>query len=353
MKLKLFIKLSDHESFKILLILLFCFTSILRCLAQPGNVLSYVLYDDLTCEDISKVREKLEDNWYRLLKDFEIDTSLIQEFNIHIWHDKEGFLNAMEKNIGYRYEYATGYIGYSDIYILFIDNPEASIQATGLLYCFTPEEIAEHELAHSLSLRVNHNFSNNPRWFWEVVAIYESEELYNPNDLSYLKQGKFPTINELNKGFEQGDYRIYQVGYLIGEYIVSEWGKSGFIDLIKDNGNIENSFGITVKEFENGWKEFLEDKYFQPILRKETISDEKVKVKYKNGMLNIQIQDEILTDGFVQIFDLNGKQISSFFLAGNSATYHPFDNAEPGHIYIIVITSKGFNYKAMIWACAG
>ena len=167
------------------------------------------MYDDLSADDVTAVCSKLNNNVDRILNDFGLNTNSEGSFKVHIWHDKTNFLDAMEKSLGYRYDNATGYLGYSAIYILLIDNPEPMINATGLLYCFTTEEIAEHELAHSLSLRLNFNFSDNSRWFWETVAIYESEEFYDPGSLSYLKAGDYPTIDELDRGFDDGDYKIY------------------------------------------------------------------------------------------------------------------------------------------------
>lgn len=317
--------------------------------SQFDSIFNYVLHDDLKYEDITSIKEKLENNVYRLLNDFELDTNSIKEFNVNIWHDKETFLNTMETNIGYRHEYATGYLGYSDIYILLIDNPDVYVNATGLLYCFTAAEIAEHEFAHSLSLRINSNFSNNPRWFWEVVAIYESEEFYNPNELSYLKAGNFPTINELDSGFENGDYKIYQLGFLIGEYIVSRWGRQGFIELIKQTGNISEVFGISETDFESGWKRFVEDKYLNINSIEESINNNYVIVSYNAGNLIIKDKDKALTEGLVELFDLSGKLVTSFRLKEYTTNYQISLTEEYGNVCIVVITceEKRFIRKIM------
>lgn len=324
------------------------FIKIQASFSQSDSIFNYVLHDDLKYEDITSIKEKLENNVSRLLNDFELDTNSLKEFNVNIWHDKETFLNTMEKKIGYRYDYATGYIGYSDIYILYIDNPDVYINATGLLYSFTADEIAEHEFAHSLSLRINSDFSNNPRWFWEVVAIYESEEFYNPNELSYLKAGYFPTINELDSGFENGDYKIYQVGFLIGEYIVSQWGRNGFIELIKQTGNIGKVFGISETEFEFGWKKFVEEKYFNINSIEESINYDIINASYNAGLLIFTDMHKTFDEGLVELFDLNGKLVSSFRLKEYTSNYQINLTIEYGNVFIAVITCKDERFVTKI-----
>lgn len=45
------------------------------------------------------------------------------------------------------------------------------------------------------------------------------------------------------------------------EYIVETWGMDVVIGLIKNNGNISNLLGITTREFELDWYQFIEEKY--------------------------------------------------------------------------------------------
>ena len=83
-----------------------------------------------------------------------------------------------------------------------------------------------HEFAHSVSLRVNPQFANRPRWLWESVAVYEAGQFVDPRRLSYLTEHRPPSFNELS-GFD--NTRVYDVGYLIAEFIVTRWGRGALL----------------------------------------------------------------------------------------------------------------------------
>jgi hypothetical protein len=145
----------------LIFLILYC-TGILK--SQPTKVFKFDLHDNLRINDVSAVKVKLESNVIRIMTDFGLDTTFNETFIVHIWHDKEAFLSAMEKRVGARYPNAQGYVyGNFEIAVLYNDNPQAMINASGLLYCFTAEEIAEHEFAHCLSERINSSIVNNPR----------------------------------------------------------------------------------------------------------------------------------------------------------------------------------------------
>ena len=110
-------------------------------------------------------------------------------------------------------------------------------------------------------MNVNRQFGNNPRWFWEAVAIYESGEFNDPKNISYLADGNFPTIAELTADFNTGARKIYEVGYLLSEYIIETWGKESYTQMIKNNADIQLVLGINAAQFENGWKDFVTRKY--------------------------------------------------------------------------------------------
>jgi hypothetical protein len=288
-------------------------------LSQSNITFKFKLYDDLDVDSITPIKNKLESNAGRIMSDLNVEYS--GKFTVHVWHNNESFLDAQEEKLGMRVYYSTGYIyGYSEIAVLYIDNPQERINSTGLLYCFTPEEIAEHEFAHCISLRVRSNFTNNPRWLWEAVAIYEANEFYDPKTLDYLISGNYPSINELNNDFNNGDYRIYQVGYLIIEFIIDKWGKDKYIELIKNSGNVKNVLGISIEEFEKEWKEFVDIKYFgQTAINVPQTNDYSLLLNQSSSHLNLTCKNDLFTGGFIQIFDMNGTIVS----ANNIIDNHP------------------------------
>jgi hypothetical protein len=210
-------------------------------------IFNFDLHDGLTDEDIPLVKNKLQGNIDRILSDLNVEYS--GTFTIHVWDNNENYLEAQENNIGTRYPGSSGYV--------IGENELALLHVSGM------EENAEHELAHCISLHIQSNFGNNPRWLWEAVAIYESGEFHDPRNINYLASGDYPTIAELNGDFNNGDQKIYEVGYLITEFILHEWGKVKLIELIRNLGDVENVLDISVTDFEGKWKTFVDAKYFK------------------------------------------------------------------------------------------
>jgi hypothetical protein len=58
--------------------------------------------------------------------------------------------------------------------------------------------------------------------------------------------------------------RIYQVGDVLGNYIVRDWGLDGLVRLIQHNGDLAAALGVTTAAFETGWHAFLRDRYGLP-----------------------------------------------------------------------------------------
>ena len=209
---------------------------------------SCVLYDGLSNSIVLPILSKLETNYNRVTNDLAPGVS-INKTMVSIWNDNEHFLSDMQKALGVRYPGATGYVyGKSEIRILF--------------WTGSPQD-ALHEFCHIVSLYVNNNFGNNPRWLWESAAVYEAGEFVDPKSLSYLVQGNFPTLAELNTDVNAGAQKIYQVGYIISEYIINTWGNTKYIELIKSSGNINTTLGITASQFESGWKQYVQNKYLK------------------------------------------------------------------------------------------
>jgi len=120
--------------------------------------------------------------------------------------------------------------------------------------------IAVHEFTHCVTLNLEPRIANNPRWLWEGVALFEAGQFVNPRRLSYMVEGHPPTLAELNANW-QTNSQVYDLGYLLVEYIVEKWSRQHVIDLIKAFGDISSVMGITVSEFEAGWYAFVMNKY--------------------------------------------------------------------------------------------
>jgi len=217
---------------------------------EPTNIIgehfTYRLYDGLSENIILEIQTKLDDNYSRVLND--LGLSSMSNVIVRIWDDESNFLDDMESELGVRYTGSAGWVrGANDIRLLYRGNGTA--------------QNALHEFCHCVSMIVNPQIPNNPRWLWEAIAIYESGEFVNPQSMSSLVNGNFPTLEELNSDFNNGNHSIYQVGYLLAEFIIENWGRDRFVALIRSNGNLEQTLEVTVIEFEEGWKNFVTTKY--------------------------------------------------------------------------------------------
>jgi hypothetical protein len=207
---------------------------------------TFLLYDGLSQSLLAPIQSKLDENYLRVLSD--LDVSTMDKVSVRIWNNETNFLDNMESSIGRRYTGASGWVYSStDVRVLYRGDYTS--------------QIALHEFCHAVSLVVNNQIGNNPRWLWEAIAIYEAGEFVNPKTISYLVSGSFPTMVELNSDFNSGGNKIYSVGYLLSEYIISSWNRTRYINLIKSNGNIQQTLEITTQQFEVGWKNFVIAKY--------------------------------------------------------------------------------------------
>jgi hypothetical protein len=112
-----------------------------------------------------------------------------------------------------------------------------------------------HEFAHNVTLHLNSGAANNPVWLWESVAVYEAGQYVPPVSLPYLVAGQFPTLAQLND--RTGSYSIYDVGYVLTQFMLERWGWSGVRTLILSNGNLTQAFGLSTAAFEREWRDFV------------------------------------------------------------------------------------------------
>jgi hypothetical protein len=135
----------------------------------------------------------------------------------------------------------------------------------------SPESIlkaAVHEFAHCVHYNLlmqadgteEENISNGEApWLFEALACYESDMFYEPGKFAYLREGKYPTLEELNQVETSG--KIYDLGYLLIDYIKLTWGREALLKLLKTNGNIAASLSISSESFEKGFYAHMKANY--------------------------------------------------------------------------------------------
>ncbi|UCE43103.1 MAG: hypothetical protein JSV17_09225 [Candidatus Aminicenantes bacterium] len=216
--------------------------SVLRLIASTLHFEYY--FDGPDQSQIQSVMNALEGNYDRITSDLAaFDMPVVRA---KIWSDGTGFYNTMEEDLGRIFAGAKGYVmGPDELRLLLTHRGDVN---------------AVHEFVHCVSLHLNDTIANNPRWLWETVALYLSQDFINPNLLSYMKAGNYPTIDDLNSSYNL-DQSVYEVGYVLGEYIVENWGIVALRDLLLQNGDIQAVLGISVQDLETGWFDWLEKKY--------------------------------------------------------------------------------------------
>lgn len=217
------------------------------CYESDKGQFKYVLHNGTSPSVIPSIHNTLLLNRVPLMKTFELDS--MPTVTIRVWRDQKAYLDEQERSIGYRYAFSTGYI-------------EPKSNEIRLLY-FGGEihKTALHEFVHLLTLQVNPNFANNPRWLWEAIAIYKSEDywfhLSNRNAINRRFDGLIQELY-INPNTSSA---IYEVGYTIGEFIEHSWGNRAFVDLIKSNGDVSKLTEQPLESLFSDWEKFVKTTY--------------------------------------------------------------------------------------------
>jgi len=199
---------------------------------------------------LQAVTDALEPAYVRITADLRV--SGLPETSVRVWQDSTSFYADMRAATGTVFQGSSGWVpGPHSVSIL----AATDAAVTG--------RTAVHEFAHIVSIAVNASIGNNPRWLWETVALYENGEFVDPATLDYMRNGNYPTLTDLDAAYNDSG-RVYQVGYVLGQFIVERWGLDGLVRLIQRNGDVPAALGVGAPEFESGWHTFLHDKYGLP-----------------------------------------------------------------------------------------
>jgi len=73
---------------------------------------------------------------------------------------------------------------------------------------------------------------------------------------------EFPTLSELDAD-PNASRQVYEVGYLIGEFMVARAARDGSLRLIRANGDVTSVGFASPAAFEEAWKAFVRARYFE------------------------------------------------------------------------------------------
>jgi hypothetical protein len=164
-----------------------------------------IFYTKLDNKNIKEIADSVENNYKRIITN--LQSQELQIVSIYFYADTASFRQVVKRWSRNLPIWAIGItLGDSAIHMISPDSPDARIQD------YSYQEMIKntiHEFAHCVSRHINKTSANKPRWLWESIAIYESNQTSDPRQLSYLINQKPPALSELN-GFSSTG--IYDVG---------------------------------------------------------------------------------------------------------------------------------------------
>jgi hypothetical protein len=201
---------------------------------------------ELDGSNSDRIQASLEQNYERITSDLQVDT--LPVITVIFYQNGDEFRKAA--GMGNLPSWATSS---TRLLVVSPSSPDAGRSFEEML------NIIVHEFTHCVTLNINSSFANNPRWLWEGVSLYEAGQFSHPSRLTGWPSN-IPTLADLNSNW-QTNTDVYTGGYVLIEYIIQAWTKDKLIQLIRSNGNILGTLGVSVQQFEQGWLDFLITKY--------------------------------------------------------------------------------------------
>lgn len=214
---------------------------------KPREQFEFVLYDTVTMSDVEEIKIALDRAESPIL-DF-LAVNDMPTVTIEIWKDEEAYQQAMEEVFGSRAPGSRGYVYGPETVRILLTGQQGD------------QSNAVHEFVHAVTLNMNPDFGNNPRWLWEAVAQYLAGEVPSQMAARHFENGKCPTLETLSSPFDRGG-TIYDSGYLLGDSIVQRGGQAALNELIFNGGDISNTLSLSEGQFEAGWCAFARS-YFR------------------------------------------------------------------------------------------
>ena len=207
-------------------------------------------FTSIDAASVDETAARIEAEYARIVGD--LQPPQMSRVTVFLYPDRASMQDAVRGVVGTLPAFATGLVtGAASIHVLSPNLASAWPYADGV-------RAIVHEFAHCVSLQVNSTIANSPRWLWETVAIFEAGDFVNPRSVAWLANGP-PPMARLNS-FDNTD--IYSVGYVLGEFIVSRWGRDALVMLIRTNGNTAAVTGMNEPEFLQSWYDFVRARYF-------------------------------------------------------------------------------------------
>ena len=186
---------------------------------------------------------RLEAEYSRILGNLGVSSHPV--VTVRIWQDAASYYNELTRYFGTRYQ-AGGYItGPTELRLLAGGNLDTDVV---------------HEFVHAVSLDVDPTVWRQPALVVRRSRQRMKTAFVHPRLIESVVNGRFPTLQQLNADVN-ADTQIYQLGYVLGEFIVSRWGRPALIRLIETNADLPGVLGVSAAEFEAAWQSHVRQRY--------------------------------------------------------------------------------------------
>jgi hypothetical protein len=204
-----------------------------------------IRHTPLDSASVTQTADTLERERVRIMSD--LGVGQMPPVTVTLYPDREAMRAAVTPLVGSIPAFANGLIaGPDQIHIVSPNMAQTWSYAEGVVNIV-------HELAHAASMQLNPTIGNNPRWLWETVALYEAGQIRDRRLLPYCTAGAPLSLSDLNSA---ANTIVYDVGGLLGEFIVATWGRPTLIAMIRANGNVQQVVGLTEAQFLDRWKNY-------------------------------------------------------------------------------------------------
>jgi hypothetical protein len=206
-------------------------------------------YTTIDAATVAQTAARVEAERVRILQD--LGVASMGRVTVTLYPDQASLRAGVAPIVGTIPAFATGLVtGPYDVHIV-SPNAQPGSYDIGVVHIV-------HEFAHGVTLVANPGFANNPRWLWEAVALHEAGQLVDPRGLAYMTSLQPPALAEMNSF---SDLRIYDVGALIGAFIVDTWGRVALPRLVAANGNVAAVLGVDEATFVDRFLVYARSRY--------------------------------------------------------------------------------------------
>nr|AGS52035.1 hypothetical protein [uncultured bacterium contig00008] len=273
-------------------------------------------------EDIRTINMLLgtfEDNYERITSALQVRLS--GKSDVYVYPDLKTYHNAIGRPQAP--DWSVG--AYQDGVIRMVspDNPGPTSDFNAMLVN------AVHEFVHLVADKINRTGTmtgNAPIYLGEGVATFLAGQgqYVGQNITPALLNNNFPSMAALNS--LTGDNGLYDYGYAFVQYVVSEYGYDGLINLYK-NPNIQTVFNINSNDFRENWIQYLKDYYLKTPeewaeLSATTTTPTELEGTWINTYQNIDYGVVFKGNGFCMFNNKSPMSYGQFSIADGVITYN-------------------------------